>query len=90
MAVPHISGCGVVFPNLEHPRMTSYVPGMPRDGADLPFENEDLRKIPTSTERVSVTSLLGQPFTRRRCLSQKEQGVIPGTYRNLLTGPTHQ
>lgn len=76
---PPYKSCGVVYPNLEYPRMTAYVPGKPRDGADIPFDNEDLSKIPDSTERVSVTSLTGLPFTRRRFLSQKEHGVIPGT-----------
>ena len=59
--------------------MTSFVPGKPRDGADIPFDNEDLSRIPESTERTSVTSLMGLPFTRRRFLAQREHGVIPGT-----------
>ena len=71
-------GNGVVYPNLEHPRMTEYHPGMPRDGADLPFENEDLSNIPASTERVSVSSLSGQPFSRRRYFAQTENYILPG------------
>lgn len=72
-------GNGVVYPNLEHPRMTEYHPGMPRDGADLPFENEDLSNIPASTERVSVSSLSGQPFSRRRYFAQTENYILPGS-----------
>ena len=59
--------------------MTSYVAGTPRDGADLPFENEDLSKIPSMEERVSVSSLSGLKFTRRRYLTQKKNDILSST-----------
>ena len=65
--------------------MTSYVPGTPRDGADLPFENEDLAKIPNINERVSVSSLSGLEFSRRRFLAQRANDILSSRLHVLLS-----
>ncbi|XP_045207721.1 uncharacterized protein LOC123559736 isoform X2 [Mercenaria mercenaria] len=58
---------GIVYPNLEHSRMTSYEPGMVQTGS-LPFPNETAANtVPKdTTDRISVTSMSGQSFSRRK------------------------
>ena len=67
--------------------MTSYVPGTPRDGADLPFENEDLAKIPNINERVSVSSLSGLEFSRRRFLAQRANDILSSRFACFIIKP---
>ncbi|XP_060601095.1 uncharacterized protein LOC132754478 isoform X2 [Ruditapes philippinarum] len=64
---PFNTTSGIVYPNLEHSRMTSYDPGMQQTGS-LPFPNESPQTVvPKETsDRTSVSSLSGYSFSRRK------------------------
>lgn len=72
---------GIVYPNLEHSRMTSYQPGMIPTGS-LPFPNErGESSVPKGVnDRTSVSSLSGQDFSRRRFIEPPQSHIFCGKF----------
>ncbi|KAL4229156.1 hypothetical protein ACF0H5_012194 [Mactra antiquata] len=73
---------GIVYPNLEHPRMTSFPPGEAQVGT-LPFPNEVTETrtptLPSATpERISISSLSGMNFSRRKFIEPPSGHIFCG------------